>query len=182
MSGRRPMLLSVGLIAVAGLLLSACASKASPGASGSSNSPSAPANGVTVKVATVGILGSALVDGSDRTLYMLTADQGGKVTCNASPCTGVWPPLLVPAGGAPVAGSGLTASKLGTVKTASGATQVTYNSWPLYRYSGDSGSNQANGQGIVSYGGTWHPLAPSGAPIVGGSGASPSSTASVYGY
>ncbi len=27
---------------------------------------------------------------------------------------------------------------------------------PLYRYSGDSAKNDANGEGIESFGGTWH--------------------------
>jgi predicted lipoprotein with Yx(FWY)xxD motif len=182
MSGRRPILLSAGFGAVLALLLAACASTTSPGTSGTSGSPSATgANGVTVDAASVGILGTALVNAQGRTLYILSADKGGKVTCSGSPCTGLWPPLLVPTGGTVVAGSGVTASKLGTVKTPSGATQATYNKWPLYTYSGDSGSNQSNGQGINSFGGVWHPIAPTGQPIVGGPSTTPSSSGG-YGY
>ncbi len=183
MTARRPIFLSAGFGAILALLLAACASTTSPGASGSSGSPSATgANSVTVKAESVGILGTALVNAQGRTLYMLTADQGGKVTCTGSPCTGVWPPLLVPTGSSVVAGSGVTASKLGTVKTPSGATQVTYNKWPLYTYSGDSGTNQANGQGINSFGGVWHPIAPNGQPIVGGASTTPSSSGGGTGY
>src|SRR5438093_6114640 len=137
MTTRRPILLSAGFGAVLALLLAACASTTSPGTAGSSGSPSATgANGVTVNAGSVGILGTALINAQGRTLYMLTADQGGKVTCTGSSCTSVWPPLLVPTGGSVAAGTGVTSSKLGTIKTPSGAMQVTYNKWPLYTYSG----------------------------------------------
>ena len=35
----------------------------------------------------------------------------------------------------------------------------------LYTYRGDSSPGQANGQGIQSFGGVWHPLAKSGQPV-----------------
>jgi predicted lipoprotein with Yx(FWY)xxD motif len=54
---------------------------------------------------------------------------------------------------------------LGTARTPNGALQVTYGHWPLYTYSGDASAGQANGQGIQSFGGVWHPLATSGKPI-----------------
>lgn len=182
MTGSRRIFEALGSIAALALVLAACASK-TPAGTGSSGTPSASsAGGVTVKATTVGLLGTALVNGSNRTLYMLTADQGGKVTCTSSSCTSAWPPLLVPTGGTAVAGSGITASKLGTVTTPGGQKQVTYNNWPLYMFSGDSGAGQSNGQDIQSFGGVWHPLAPSGQPIVGGSSATPSSSSSGYGY
>ena len=49
-------------------------------------------------------VGTVLVDSSGRTLYMLTADKGDHVTCTASPCTAVWPPVIAPS--APSAGAG----------------------------------------------------------------------------
>ena len=165
------------------LLLAACASKTNAGSGTPSNSPSATgAGGVTVKADTVGLLGTALVTSDGFTLYTLSADAGGKVTCKAAPCTTVWPPLLVPTGGSAVAGSGLNASMLGTVKTPGGATQVTYNKWPLYRFSNDTSANQSNGQGIQSFGGVWHPIGTNGQPIVGGPSTAPSSSSSGYGY
>ena len=165
------------------LLLAACASKTNAGSGGSSTPPaSTGAGGVTVNATTVGLLGTALVTSDGLTLYTLSADAGGKVTCTSAPCTGTWPPLLVPSGGTAIAGSGVTASMLGTITTPSGAKQVTYNKWPLYRYSGDSASGQANGQGINSFGGVWHPIASNGHPIVGGPSTVPSSSASGYGY
>jgi len=182
MTGSRRTIVAVASVVGLALVLAACASKTA-GGTGPTGSPtsSGTTGGVTVNAASVGILGTALVNGDGRTLYVLTADQGGKVTCAASPCTGLWPPLLVPAGTSAVAGSGVTASKLTTVKTPSGATQVMYNNWPLYTYSGDSGSGQTNGQGINSFGGVWHPIASSGHPIVGGPSTTPSASQS-YGY
>lgn len=165
------------------LLLAACASKTNAGSGGPSSTSSATgAGGVTVNATSVGLLGTALVTSDGLTLYTLSADAGGKVTCTSTACTGTWPPLLVPTGGTAMAGSGLNASMLGTITTPSGGKQVTYNKWPLYRFSGDSASGQTNGQGIVSFGGTWHPIAPTGQPIVGGPTTAPSSTSSGYPY
>jgi len=182
MTGSRRTITALASIVGLALVLAACASKTAGSTGPTGSASSTGSAGVTVKAMTVGLLGTGLVNSDGRTLYVLSADQGGKVTCAASPCTGFWPPLLVPAGSKPVAGSGVTASKLSTVKTPSGATQVMYNNWPLYMYSGDSGSGQTNGQGIKSFGGVWHPIAPSGAPIVGGSSTAPSSSQSGTGY
>jgi len=165
------------------LLLAACATKTNAGSGGPSSSATATgAGGITVKATSVGLLGTALVTSDGFTLYTLSADAGGKVTCTSTSCTGIWPPLLVPTGGTAIAGSGVTASMLGTITTPSGAKQVTYNKWPLYRFSQDSAAGQSNGQGIQSFGGVWHPIAPGGQPIVGGSSATPSSSSSGYGY
>jgi len=170
---------SIGLVVGIALVLAACASKASPGASASSSSPATP---VVINATSVGSVGTVLVTSSGRTLYTLSADQGGKVTCTSSACTSLWPPLLLSSGAKATAGSGVDSSKLGTATTPSGAQQVTYNNWPLYEYSGDSGPGQANGQGINSFGGVWHPIAPSGKRITGATSSSPSPTGSGYGY
>jgi Secreted repeat of unknown function len=50
-------------------------------------------------------------------------------------------------------------------KTRTARPKVTYNSWPLYMYSGDSDPAQSNGEGIVSFGGTWYAISPSGASV-----------------
>ena len=182
--GRTYRIATVAGAAVALLvILAACASKTNAGSGMPSNSPSATgAGGVIVKADTVGLLGTALVTSDGFTLYTLSADAGGKVTCSAAPCTTIWPPLLVPTGGTAVAGSGINASMLGTVKTPGGAMQVTYNNWPLYRFKNDTSANQSNGQGIQSFGGVWHPIGTDGKPIVAGPSTAPSSSSSGYGY
>lgn len=85
-----------------------------------------------------------------RTLYTLSSEKNGKFTCMAS-CVGAWPPLIVPAGTKP---TGPTA--LGVVKRPEGKMQVTFKGRPLYTFSGDTKKGDANGEGIVSFGGTWH--------------------------
>ena len=89
--------------------------------------------------ATVGVanssLGSILVNSTGRTLYLFKADVGTKSACTGA-CATAWPPLL--ANGTPTAGTGLTASKLGTITRSGGSRQVTYNGHPLYLFIKDT--------------------------------------------
>jgi predicted lipoprotein with Yx(FWY)xxD motif len=149
-------------IVALGLVAAACGGHS--GSSGSTGSGSTTGSGM-IKTASVNGVGTVLIDSSGRTLYMLSADKGDHVTCGSSPCTSIWPPMLVAS--APSAGAGITGSMLGTARTPGGKMQATYGGWPLYTYSGDSSSGQANGQGIQSFGGVWHPLASSGQPVTG---------------
>jgi predicted lipoprotein with Yx(FWY)xxD motif len=147
------------------ILAAACTRTNSAGATPTTER-SVGGSATTVGTGSVSGLGRVIVSGSGRTLYMLTADSGGKVTCTSMPCTGLWPPLLLPAGSSVAsAGVGLNKSLLGTVRTPNGALQVTFGHWPLYAYAGDASAGQANGQGIQSFGGVWHPLGRSGTPI-----------------
>ena len=120
----------------------------------------APAQAASVGTAMTS-LGTILVDGKGRSLYMYGADtQGsGKSAC-AGACLAAWPPLT----GAPSAGSGVDASKLGTITGTDGSTQVTYNGWPLYYFAKDSAAGQTTGQGV---GGIWWVVSPQGEPIKG---------------
>jgi predicted lipoprotein with Yx(FWY)xxD motif len=88
-----------------------------------------------------------LVDQNGRTLYHITTDKGGNITCSGA-CATIWPPLVVPKGTKPTAGPGITKSKLGTVERPDGRIQVTYAGLTLYRYSGDSKAGQAKGEGF----------------------------------
>jgi predicted lipoprotein with Yx(FWY)xxD motif len=112
-------------------------------------------------------VGTVLVNGQGQTLYMLTSEKGGKITCTqANGCTQAWPETLLTSGAtAATAGSGVQSSLLGTVKDASGNLEVTYNHWPLYTFSGDSGPGAAKGQALTSFGGTWYVLNGSGNPV-----------------
>jgi hypothetical protein len=63
-----------------------------------------------------------------------------------------------------------------------GEQQVTAAGLVLYRFSGDSKAGQANGEGISSFGGTWHAVKESGTGSSTG-GHQPSSTGGGgYGY
>ncbi len=109
----------------------------------------------TISATNVPGVGTVLVNGEGRTLYLLTSEKGGKVTCtDASGCTKYWPDTELPAGvSKPIAGSGIQASMLGTTKDASGSLFVTYASYPLYEFAGDQGAGTAKGEGIKSFGG-----------------------------
>ncbi len=93
------------------------------------------------------------------TLYDFQKDSATKSTCYGT-CAKIWPPLTT--SGAPKAGSGAEAAKLGTIKRTEGTTQVTYNGHPLYTYTADMSPGETNGNGIISFGGSWHALSPSG--------------------
>ena len=130
------------------------------GSSGSNSS-------VTVGVANVAGLGSVLVNGDGRTLYVLATEKG-KVTCtDGNGCTKYWPPAVLPSGMTHgIAGSGVQASMLGSLMSPSGDDRLTYGGWPLYTYTGDSGAGQSTGQGVTDTWGTWWVLSPSGTPIM----------------
>lgn len=190
-AGSRGTLLSAVVLPGA-ILLAACGSSsggtAATAGSGTqtttAQSSGAPAAGVTIKAASVAGYGMVLVDGNGRTLYMLTSEQGGKITCtDANGCTKVWPDTELPKGvSAATAGPGIQASLLSTVKDASGSLYVTYGGWPLYTYTGDSSTGQANGENITSFGGTWYVLDVSGHPVTTKTGAGSTSTTSSGGY
>jgi predicted lipoprotein with Yx(FWY)xxD motif len=143
------------------------ASSGTAGSAGTTSGSSASNASVTVSAARLPGLGSVLVNGDGRTLYVLASEKGGKVTCTAAGgCTTVWPPAVLPSGMAQgIAGSGVQASLLGTVKTAAGDVRVTYGGWPLYTFEGDAGSGTAKGQGVKDSFGLWWALSPSGSPI-----------------
>ena len=123
----------------------------------------------TVGVATNGSLGKILVDSKGRTLYLFQADKGTTSSCTGA-CAVAWPPLR--ATGKPTAGSGITASKLGTSARSDGKPQVTYNGHPLYLFANDHKAGDATGQGLNAFGGAWYVLSPAGTTITGSSSSS----------
>ena len=157
MTLRRPLTFLAGAAAVllAGLAVAACG-----GGGAATASPPQTSSGAS---ATVGVanssLGSILVDSSGRTLYLFKADVGDKSAC-AGACATAWPPLLVT--GKPTAGTGLSASKVGTITRPGGHQQVTYNGHPLYLFIKDKKPGQTTGQGVTAFGAAWFALTPSG--------------------
>ncbi|MFZ0167864.1 MAG: hypothetical protein WAL64_00395 [Candidatus Dormiibacterota bacterium] len=185
------ILIGGSLAVIAGLALAACGTtptaRSTPSPSGSAPArttpiPSPPAsNGVVIETVASSNLGTILVDPQGRTLYMLNSETGGKLTCTvANGCTTYWNEVDLPQGvtAASVAGSAKS-TLLGTETGATG-TVVTYNGWPLYTFSGDSGTGQANGEGVSSFGGTWYVLSAAGNPVT--SMASPTPTPGSGGY
>jgi len=107
-------------------------------------------------------LGQILVDGKGITVYLFVHDTGTASTCYTS-CAQVWPPVLT--SGPPQAGTGATASLLGTTTRTDGKVEVTYAGHPLYYFVSDKQPGDATGQGIDGFGGLWWVLTPSGAAM-----------------
>lgn len=103
--------------------------------------------------------GDVLVDGEGMTLYLFEPDEQGESTCYDD-CAESWPPLTVE--GEPVAGDGADDALLGTTERDDGATQVTYDGWPLYHWAGDEEPGDTNGQGVQD---VWWVVGPDGAPV-----------------
>jgi predicted lipoprotein with Yx(FWY)xxD motif len=128
-------------------------------------------------------LGTVLVGSSGNTVYTLTDASGKAVACTGQ-CLTFWPPLLLASGSTSATGSsGVTG--LATV-SAGGGTQVTENGLALYYFSGDKDAGTANGEGIASFGGTWHVVkssaASGGAPVPTATTAPAANTTTTGGY
>ena len=168
-----PVIKATVFLGLAALLVAGCASKksssgtptaastAAAAAAGGSGA-AAPAGPATVS-AQKGTLGNYLTDGSGNSLYLYTPDTSSTPTCYGE-CVAFWPALLTT--GAPKAGTGADASKLGTSPRTDGTTQVTYNGHPLYLYMGDKTAGDISGQGKA---GIWYLVAPAGTQIGGSS-------------
>jgi len=133
-----------------------------PAAAPSANPTPSVAAGTTIGVGSTR-LGSVLVDGTGRTLYLFVADSGTQSNCNSSACVQYWPPVLTT--GAPQAGTGANASLLGTTTRKDGKTEVTYAGHPLYYFISDKKAGDVSGQGINAFGGPWYVVSPSGMQI-----------------
>jgi predicted lipoprotein with Yx(FWY)xxD motif len=168
------------IAAISTLALAACgggsgsSSGSSTGASSSSSSaygggggygkpaqstPAPAAAGTSTISAKKNALGTILVDGKGRTLYLWKADTSDKSSC-AGACAQAWPPLI--ASGAPKAGAGVDQSMLGTTKRTDGSTEVTYGGHPLYHFAGDAAPGQTTGQGSNAFGAIWWVVKPDG--------------------
>ncbi len=109
---------------------------------------------VLVKSAHVPGFAGALVSHSSRSLYILSSEKGAKLKCNGA-CLETWIPLEVKTPGKTNAIGAGVKGKIGYVTRSKTMKQVTFNSYPLYTYQGDSGALQSNGEGITADGGTW---------------------------
>lgn len=159
----RPGKARVALIAVP-LLLAGCGSSAAR--AGDRLMPLRVPARVEVRAASVDGLGTVLVDGTGHALYLFPPDARRHVTCVGA-CAGTWPPLVVASRTGVHAGPGALGSELGTVRDPNtGARDVTYAGYPLYRYAGDVAPGTANGQALRLNGGPWYVLTPHGDPVL----------------
>jgi len=160
-------LFSLAALAVAGaMVLAACGGSSTSSSSGSAAGDGAPAagsaggSGATSVVGTkTGSLGTFLVDGKGRALYLWEADHGSTSTCTGA-CAQAWPPLTIT--GPPKASGAVRGSLLGTTKRADGSREVTYAGHPLYLFAGDSRAGQTTGEGSTGFGAPWWVVTPAG--------------------
>ncbi len=144
------------LAAVAAVVLAACAKSSSTTSGGGSPAGSAGGGG-KIGTAKISGVGTVLEDPQGLTLYHLTTEKNGQFQCTGS-CTSTWPPYLAPGGAAPAGASSLT-GPIATITRPDGGVHVTYNGFPLYTYSGDSGPGQATGNGVSN---VWYAVTPTG--------------------
>jgi predicted lipoprotein with Yx(FWY)xxD motif len=99
--------------------------------------------------------GNIAVSSHGRAIYLLTGDSKRHPECTkAKGCFAIWRPLTVASARHLSKASGIH-GKLG-VWHRNGFTQVTLGGHPLYTFAGDVRKNAASGEGIRSFGGTWH--------------------------
>jgi predicted lipoprotein with Yx(FWY)xxD motif len=98
-----------------------------------------------------------LENSASRTLYALSTEKGTKLHC-AGTCTATWRPLLVKSTTKSVTVGAGVKGAVGFVRRSPTTKQVTFNSYPVYTYAGDSAANQSHGEARVADGGTWHML------------------------
>jgi predicted lipoprotein with Yx(FWY)xxD motif len=183
----RTHLSSAAAIAVTAAVLAGCGGGSS-GSGGSTTSASTSGGGTTVSTAKTS-LGTVVVDGSGRTLYLFAKDSGPKSTCSGS-CAAAWPPFTVAA--KPATSGGVSSSGLTLVKRSDGKRQVVIDGHPLYFFKGDTSAGQLNGQAVDAFGAKWYVVSPTGKTVTatstsssGGAGSSTgsgSSSRSGYGY
>ena len=164
---RKFMLMSV---AMAGLALTAACgdsgnSNGSGGGSSTGQMPAATGNAVSAQPTSIGTI---LVDGKGKTVYVFGNDKTSASTCTGS-CATDWPPVAAPTP-LPASIPGVTGA-IGETTRADGSHQLTVAGHPVYNFSGDSAAGQTKGQGLTLNGGLWTVVLPSGAPDPNPSGA-----------
>jgi predicted lipoprotein with Yx(FWY)xxD motif len=101
-----------------------------------------------------GVLGNS----KGYSLYLLANEKGGKLHCSGQ-CLQYWLPLYVSKDAMITVGKGVK-GKWSTVErrlSSADKFQVTYNSYPVYTYVGDTGAKQSHGEGVkFSTGVDWY--------------------------
>lgn len=98
---------------------------------------------------------SIVVSSRGRAIYTLSGDTRAHPKCTrANGCFEFWPPITVSSPTKLSKEPGVP-GKLGAWHR-NGFFQATLNGHPLYRFAPDGQRDHATGEGIVSFGGTWH--------------------------
>jgi predicted lipoprotein with Yx(FWY)xxD motif len=109
-------------------------------------------------------------------VYTLTGDSKRHPECTrAKGCFGIWPPVTASSARKLSKGPGVR-GKL-TIWRHDGVSQVLLGRHPVYMYAGDTSKASATGEGIRSFGGTWHVVKTSSGGSSNTSSSSPSMSA-----
>lgn len=127
---------------------------------GANRAPPATATATRLTIATSPAHGRFLVAG-ESPVYLFTADTRAESSACHDDCASAWPPLRGPI----AAGPGIDSTLVSSITRPDGTRQAVYDGWPLYVYVQDQGIEGPAGEGIESFGGTWHLLGPDGEPL-----------------
>jgi predicted lipoprotein with Yx(FWY)xxD motif len=98
-----------------------------------------------------------VVDRRGDTVYELSGESLTHLQCVTSQCLKLWPPVQVRSAAVKVPVAATVPGKLSTLRRVkANLYQVMLDNHPLYFYSGDTKIGFTKGQGISSFGGTWH--------------------------
>ena len=109
---------------------------------------------LAMESASVPHFAGALVNRSSHSLYVLSSEKGGALKCTGS-CLSTWVPLEVSTATKSVTLGAGVKGKIGFVARGTSKKQVTFNSYPLYSFVGDSGARGSKGEDVKALGGTW---------------------------
>lgn len=102
--------------------------------------------------------GKMIFNSKRQAIYIFEKDPKGNTVCYDE-CAEAWPPVFTE--GDPVAGRGVDASLLGTVKRHDGKLQVTYADQPLYYYAHEK-PGEVRCHNVNLNGGLWWVVGPDG--------------------
>ena len=101
------------------------------------------------------------VNGKGFAVYWLSGDSKSHPKCTQSnDCFKFWPPVTAKSASALSKASGIS-GKLTSWKR-DGFTQAVLGGHPIYTFAPDTKKDDATGEGIVGFGGTWHVVTASG--------------------
>jgi predicted lipoprotein with Yx(FWY)xxD motif len=155
------------VVPIIALVIAGCGGGGGNATAATAKPMSSSGGAATIGVSNNSSLGKILVDSKGRTVYLFKKDTGSMSTCSGA-CATQWPPVTTT--GKPTAGTGLTASMLGTTTRSDGSKQVTYNGHPLYLYIADQKAGDTNGQNVNAFGAEWYVLSPAGSAVTKSSG------------
>jgi predicted lipoprotein with Yx(FWY)xxD motif len=105
-----------------------------------------------------------VVDGRGVTVYELGGESAARLKCLTRQCLNTWPPMKVGSKNTKVKKAAGVPGRVSIFTRVRGKLfQVMLDNHPLYYYSGDKGkAGSTKGQGINSFGGSWHVVRASG--------------------